>query len=239
MRTGSSTNDSFWGLAWISAAPSRARLAIVTFANFCHRPQSVLARRRLADRRRRLWEEQHAQDSCRCPRGGPSVPFHSHGADRRKHVSVRNEPQRRNSGAASSRDGSGNTDLGPADAVLHRSHHGARPERAERQQRHRAQPRCAADGAELRRHARQGQGPRTAARDPGAAQGQHRHRRQDADGRRVVRARRQAGAGRLDGRREASRGRRGDPREDQPFRMGELPLLLFDERLVRTRRAHR
>ena len=78
---------------------------------------------------------------------------------------------------------------------------------------------------------------RAAARRPGPDQGQHRHRRPDDDHRRLAGAgRRDRGAGRRVAAR-AARGGRGDPREGEPERVGELPLDPLVERLERARRA--
>ena len=79
---------------------------------------------------------------------------------------------------------------------------------------------------------------RAAARHPGPAQGQHRHRRPDADHGRL------AGPGRLAGRAQdatvAARlraGRRRHPRQDEHERVGQLPLDPLVQRLERARRA--
>ena len=81
---------------------------------------------------------------------------------------------------------------------------------------------------------------RAAARHSGPDQGQHRHRRPDDDDRRV------AGARGLDRRQQdafvvgaAARRGRGDPRQDESERVGQLPIDAFDERLERARRAGR
>ena len=88
-----------------------------------------------------------------------------------------------------------------------------------------------------RRRARcraQGQGAaRSAARHPGPHQGQHRHRRSDDDDGRLARARGIDRGARRVRRRAAARGRRGDSRQDEPQRVGELPLHEVDERLER------
>ena len=68
---------------------------------------------------------------------------------------------------------------------------------------------------------RKGEGAaRPAARHPGAAQGQHRHRRPHDDHRRLARARGLAAAARRPRRRPAARGRRRHPRQDQPLASG-------------------
>ncbi len=46
-----------------------------------------------------------------------------------------------------------------------------------------------------------------------------------------------AGGAGFDRSRQAARRRRRDPREDEPVRVGELPLVRIDQRLVRRRRA--
>ena len=66
--------------------------------------------------------------------------------------------------------------------------------------------------------------PRAAPRHPGPPQGQRRHRRPDDDHGRLARARGLDAAARRARRRAAARGRRGDPRQGQPLRVGELPL---------------
>ena len=77
---------------------------------------------------------------------------------------------------------------------------------------------------------RDGNGPRPAARRPGAREGQHRHRR------RMLTTAGSLGAGRAPadrrraGRHPAARGRGGRPRQDQPERVGQPAL-------ARTRRA--
>ena len=104
--------------------------------------------------------------------------------------------------------------LGPGQAKTEHNQPGDRPE-------HR--PEQAGSGA--------------AARRAGADQGQHRHGGPDEDRRRI------AGAGGLDRgarcfpRRAAARGRRGDPGQDQPQRVGQLPLDPLDQRLEQPRRA--
>ncbi len=145
--------------------------------------------------------------------------------------------QRKDRRPASGRDGCGDADIRAADPVLHRSHPGARPERAERQQRDRAESGRARHGAERRCAARQGEGIGTAPRDPGPAQGQHRYRRQDADHGGILCAARQTRHSRFDGRRKPARDRSGAPGQDQSLRMGELPFVLLQQRLVGSRWA--
>ena len=78
---------------------------------------------------------------------------------------------------------------------------------------------------------------RAAARRPGLDQGQHRHRRSDDDDRRLAGARRiDCAAGRVR-RRTPARRRRGDSGQDEPERVGELPVDQVDERLERARRT--
>ena len=78
--------------------------------------------------------------------------------------------------------------------------------------------------------------PRTAARRPDPDQGQHRHRRPHGDHGRLAGAGRIAGGARRLPRRASARRRRRHPRQDQPERVGELPLDAVDERLERSRR---
>ena len=105
------------------------------------------------------------------------------------------------------------------------------------QQRHRDQSGRAGDRRRARRRA-QDQGPaRPAARHPGADQGQHRHGGSHADDGGIARARGIDRAGGRLSRREAARGGRGDPRQDQSQRVGQLSIDALVERLERTRRA--
>ena len=100
-------------------------------------------------------------------------------------------------------------------------------------------PDALAIAAELDAERKAGPRARAAARHPDPAQGQHRHRRSDDDDGRIARARGlDPGAGRVR-RSEAARGRRGDARQDEHERVGELPLDALDERLERARRAGR
>ena len=69
----------------------------------------------------------------------------------------------------------------PAHSALPRSHRRHRPQRPRAQQRHRDQPRRARRSpTTLDRERQSGARPRPAARHPGPAQGQHRHRRPHA-----------------------------------------------------------
>ena len=84
---------------------------------------------------------------------------------------------------------------------------------------------------------RRGQGARSPARHSGASQGQHRHRRSHANYCRIIRSQGRAGAARFHGGRQVARRRRGDPRQNQSFRVGQLSFLQFGQRLVRRRRT--
>ena len=79
-----------------------------------------------------------------------------------------------------------------------------------------------ADEADAAR--RQGTRRGAAPRHPDPDQGQHRHGRPDAHDRRLAGARRLDAAARCLPRRAAARRGRGAPRQDQPQRVGELPL---------------
>ena len=98
--------------------------------------------------------------------------------------------------------------------------------------------RRAVDGARGRfEAARTGRRARAAARHSDPAQGQHRHRRPDADDGRLVRARGQPAATRFHRRGQAARRRRRDPRQAESQRVGELPIVRFVEWLERARRT--
>ena len=97
----------------------------------------------------------------------------------------------------------------------------------------RDQPRRACDRRPARRRA-EGQGAaRAAPRHPGADQGQRRHRRPDDDDRRLAGARGLDSGEGLVRRAPAPRGGRRHPRQDQPERVGQLPIDALDERLER------
>ncbi len=72
---------------------------------------------------------------------------------------------------------------------------------------------------------------------PVLLKGEHRHGRPHANYRGVAGPGRRTGAARFDGGRAIARGRRGDPRQDQSFGVGELPPVPLDQWLVRGRRA--
>ena len=181
----------------------------------------------------------HAEERARDPRDHLADPVRRRGPHRAVQLERdkrgAHRVQRVHRRAAANGDGRGPAHFGPAHAVLPRPHQRARPSWPERQQRHRAESRCASARARRGQPSREGQGHRSARRDPGAAQRQHRHRRQDADHGRIARAHGQACPSRLDGRRQPARGRRGHPRQDEPLGVGKLPLLLLHERLVRPR----
>ena len=75
-----------------------------------------------------------------------------------------------------------------------------------------------------------------AARHPGPHQGQHRHGRPDDDHGRVARARRLDPRARRVRGAQAARGGRRHPRQDEPQRVGELPVHALVERVERPRR---
>ena len=90
-------------------------------------------------------------------------------------------------------------------------------------------------------------GPRSPARDPGPAQGQHRDQRRDGDDGRFAGPGRQPGPPRRHDRRPAAGGRRGHPGQGQPVRVGQLPRARpargqggrpLPQRLERARRVH-
>ncbi len=84
---------------------------------------------------------------------------------------------------------------------------------------------------------RQTSGPaRAASRYSGSDQGQHRHGGSHVDHRGIARARGIDRRPRRLHRRAPAGRRRSHPRQDEPERMGELPIDAFDERLERTRR---
>ena len=118
--------------------------------------------------------------------------------------------------------------------AAHRGHRSQRPDAAID---HRDQSGRADHRRRARRRAQVEGTARTAPRHSGRHQGQHRHRRSDDDHRRL------AGAAGLDRRerrvhrRTAARGGRGDPRQDEPERVGEFPIDEIRERLERTRRS--
>ena len=120
----------------------------------------------------------------------------------------------------------------PSHRALSGADRGARPRVA---QRARDQPRCARHRPRARSGTQGGPGARPAPRHSGPAQGQHRHRRPDEDDGRLAGA---EGRSRRATRRwrAAARGGRGDPRQDQPQRVGELPRPAVDQRLERPRR---
>ncbi len=77
---------------------------------------------------------------------------------------------------------------------------------------------------------------RSAARRSDPDQGQHRHGRSHDDDRRLAGAGRRPGAARRVSRRAAARRGRGDSRQDEPERVGELSIDALDQRLERARR---
>ena len=99
-------------------------------------------------------------------------------------------------------------------------------------------PNAIAIAVQRDRERRNGQRSRAAARHSDPRQGQHRHRRQHADDGRLARARQQQSAGRRADRQPAARGGGGDPRQDEPVGVGELPRLRAVQRLERPRRVH-
>ena len=115
----------------------------------------------------------------------------------------------------------------------HRRHRQARPapEFGHRTQSGRAEDRRR-DGP----RARGEQAARPAARHPGPAEGQHRHRRQDEHQRRFAGAGRRARDARCARGRAVARSRRGHHRQDQPERVGQHALDPFGQRLERARR---
>ena len=98
-------------------------------------------------------------------------------------------------------------------------------------------PDALAIAEELDRERLAGRGARSAARHPGHAQGQRRHRRRDADHRRIAGSGGGRGAQGLVGCFAAAGGRRPADRQDQPQRMGQLPVPPLDQRLERPGRA--
>ena len=86
-----------------------------------------------------------------------------------------------------------------------------------------------------------GRPARCAARCTGSrpAQGQHRHRGSDDDDGGLARPRRIDPVARLIRRHAAARGGRDPARQDEPERVGQLPLHAFDQRLERPRRTRR
>ena len=105
-------------------------------------------------------------------------------------------------------------------------------------------PDALAIAAQLDAERKRRQAARPAARHSGADQGQHRYGRPDAHHRRIARARRQHRGARFVRRRAAARGRRGDPRQDESQRVGELSFDAIrraagadvaDRRAIRTR----
>ena len=136
----------------------------------------------------------------------------------------------------------GDDDVGPGNVrehrrALSRAHPGRRPVRPGAQRRHRDQSRRPVDRPRARPGAPGEGAARSAARHPRPDQGQHRHGRPDGDDGRIAGpARLQAGQGRRR-RRPPAGGRRGHPRQDEPQRMGQLPVEPVDERLERAGRA--
>ena len=133
------------------------------------------------------------------------------------------------------RDGHGHRAV--ARAAVSRAHRRDRPARAGDQLRSSSSTPMRSRSPRSWTPSESGQGARAAARHSGADQGQHRYRRQDAHDRRIARARRQHRRARFVRRRAAARGRRGDPRQDESQRVGELPLDAFVERMERARRT--
>ena len=120
---------------------------------------------------------------------------------------------------------------------VHGEDRGGRPPGADAPGGPRGQPRRPGDRRPTRRGAQGRQGPRSAPRDPRPDQGQHRDRRPHADDGRLARARRRGSRDGRPHRPAAARRGRGDPRQDEPLRVGELPLDALLERLERPRRA--
>ena len=127
--------------------------------------------------------------------------------------------------------------LAIARSAVSGAHRRVRPARPGDQRRHRAQSRCADDRARSSTRNAKRDAPRSAARHPRAHQGQHRHRRQDADDGGFARPRRKHRGARRFRRRAAARGGRGHPRQDEPERVGELQIHALDERMERSRRT--
>ena len=130
----------------------------------------------------------------------------------------------------------GRTTRRAAGARLPGPDRGDRPERPAPAQRHRAQPRRDRDRQGARRRAQGRPRARAAARRAGAAQGQHRDRRPHEHDRRDRSRSTASGAARRAHRQAPARRRRGDPRQDQPERVGQHPLDAIGERLERARR---
>ena len=103
-------------------------------------------------------------------------------------------------------------------------------------QHHRDQSRRADDRRPARRRTQEPRTARPAARHPDRDQGQHRDRGPDDDDGRIARARgRQAARGCVH-RHAAAKRRRRHPRQDEPERVGQLPIVALLERLERARR---
>ena len=120
---------------------------------------------------------------------------------------------------------------------VHGEDRGPRPQGAGAARGPRDQPRRPRDRRPARRRAQGRQSARSAPRNPGPAEGQHRDRRPDEHDGGIAGAPRGYALGRRLPRREAARGGRRHPRQDQPLRVGQLPLDAFLERLERPRRA--
>ena len=118
---------------------------------------------------------------------------------------------------------------GPAQAEQRRAHQGLpaadRGARSDPSLGHRDQPRRVGNRPPTRPRTARGRGPWPAPRHPDPAQGQHRDGRPDGDDRGLARPGRQSGPSRRGRRRPAPRRRRGHPRQDQPFRVGQLPRV--------------
>ena len=125
--------------------------------------------------------------------------------------------------------------LGSAGAGLPRTHRTGGPRRPGAQLGDRTEPRRTGRCPRARRRAHGRPGARAAARHPGAAQGQHRRRRHGQLGRLAGDGGQPPRARRLP-RRTPARRRRGDPGQDQPQRVGQLPLDALELGLELARR---
>ena len=126
--------------------------------------------------------------------------------------------------------------VGGAGHRLPRPHPSSRPRRAVVARDPRAQSRCPRRRASPRPRTQGRPRARAAARHPARHQGQRRDEGPHRDDRRIARARWQRHRPRCAARRAVAHGRRDRARQEQPVRMGQLPLGPFDQRLVRGRR---
>ena len=137
---------------------------------------------------------------------------------------------------AAGEDAGGWAQLEEALRGLPRAHRGDRPPRAVASRRHRDEPRSAGDRRHARRRAQVGEYSRAVARHSGPREGQHRDRRPDGDQRRIAGVGRGRRAARCLPRRAAAGRGRGALGQDEPERVGELPLDAVVERVERPRR---